>query len=348
MRATREGKDFLVHAKKGVVLATGGYDWHPELPKYFEQLPEWYSMCQPTVAGDGFMLGSEVGAAIAAVPPSNLGLMFGYHIPGEEQEGKKLYRGSWDGGFPHAIWVNSAGKRFGDESFYKDYLPKAHDWDGVKQSQPNFPPYLDLRFAVPREVSARRFLPSQDLPESLVQRAPTRCASWRRKLGVDADGLGGDGGALQRFAEEGVDRDFGRGTYPWAGMMTGDRRTARQSQPRPADKPPFYGLRLHVVARRHQRRRPETNADAQVMHVRGRADPRPLRRRQRRRARSTSAPATRAASPTCAGSSHGWLARPLTPRATAKGSDATCRGSDRSEAATSRSTCWSSAPAAPA
>src|SRR5262249_53145830 len=105
-RAQKDGKDFLVRAKKGVVLAVGGYDWHPELPKFYEQLPEWNSMCQPHVAGDGMLLGGELGAQIAAVPANNLGLFFGYQVPGEEHDGKPLWRGSWGGGCPHAIWVN--------------------------------------------------------------------------------------------------------------------------------------------------------------------------------------------------------------------------------------------------
>src|SRR5262245_44269958 len=142
VRAVREGKEILVRAKRGVVIATGGYDWHPELPRYFEQLPEWNSMCQPSVEGDHFILGGELGAAVAAVPPNNLGLFFGYQVPGEEHDGKPLWRGSWEGGSPHAIWVNKAGNRFGDESFYKDYLPRARAWDGVHQRQANVPPYL--------------------------------------------------------------------------------------------------------------------------------------------------------------------------------------------------------------
>lgn len=270
VRATREGKDFLVHAKKGVLLGTGGYDWHPELPKYFEQLPEWYSMCQPTVAGDGFMLGTEVGAAIAAVPPSNLGLMFGYHIPGEEQEGKKLYRGSWDGGFPHAIWVNKAGKRFGDESFYKDYGPKTHDWDGVKQSQPNFPPFLIFDSQFREKYPLGRFLPSQDLPESLVQRAAT-LRELAGILGIDADGLEASVARFNRFAEEGVDHDFGRGRYPWAVMMTGDRKKAGNPSLGPLTKGPFYGLQLHVVSAGINAAGLRTNKAAQVLNARGNA-----------------------------------------------------------------------------
>src|SRR5204862_2086900 len=128
--AEKNGKPFMVRARKGVVLAAGGYDWNPELAKYFEDLPEWNSMCQPSLTGDALMMAQEIGAQTAGVPAANLGLFFGYQVPGETHDGAPLWRGSWEGGFPHAIWVNRAGQRFGDESFYRDYLPKTRAWDG--------------------------------------------------------------------------------------------------------------------------------------------------------------------------------------------------------------------------
>src|SRR5262249_48079236 len=173
VRAEQAGKPLLVRARRGVVLAVGGYDWHPELPRYYEQLPEWNSMCQPHVAGDGMVLGGELGAQIAAGPASNLGLFFGYQVPGEEHDGRPLWRGSWDGGCPHAIWVNRAGKRFADESFYKDYLPRTRAWDGVHQDQPNFPPFLIFDSQFREKYSLGTFLPGQEIPETLVARAPT-------------------------------------------------------------------------------------------------------------------------------------------------------------------------------
>jgi 3-oxosteroid 1-dehydrogenase len=272
VRCERGGKDWLVRAHHGVVLATGGYDWHPTLPRYFEQIPEWRSMCQPSVEGDGMVMGGELGAAIAAVPANNLGLMFGYQVPGEEHDGKPLYRASWDGGSPHAIWVNAAGQRFADESFYKDYGPKTHAWDGINQTQPNFPPYLIFDSNYREKYPLGRFLPSQDLPSELVARASTL-----RELGA---ALGIDGAALEQtvarfnqFAVEGVDRDFGRGTYPWAAMMTGDRTRAGNPNLGPLDKPPFYGLKLRVVSAGINAAGLKTNAHAQVMHVRGRPIP---------------------------------------------------------------------------
>jgi 3-oxosteroid 1-dehydrogenase len=271
LRARREGKDFFVRARQGVVLAAGGYDWNAELARSFEHLPEWQSMVQPSVTGDALVMGAEQGAAIAAVPAQNLGLFFGYQVPGEQHEGEPLWRGSWEGGFPHAIWVNRAGRRFGDESFYRDYLPKTRAWDGVTQTQPNFPPYLVFDSNFREKYPLGTFLPGQDLPEALVPRADT-LRGLAGKLGIDATGLEATVARFNRFAVEGVDADFGRGTYPWAAMMTGDH-TRPNPNLGPLDKPPFYGLRLRVASVGVNAAGLKTNAHAQVVHVRDRVIP---------------------------------------------------------------------------
>ncbi len=69
-----------------------------------------------------------------------------------------------------------------------------------------------------------------------------------------------------------MDHDFGRGTYPWAAMMTGDR-TRPNPNLGPLDKPPFYGLRLRVASVGVNAAGLKTNAHAQVMHVRDRPIP---------------------------------------------------------------------------
>jgi 3-oxosteroid 1-dehydrogenase len=271
VRAQREGKDFFVRAKRGVVLATGGYDWHPDLPRYYEQLPEWFSVVQPTVEGDSMIMGGEIGAAVAAVPANNMGMFFGYNVPGEEQEGKPMWRNSWEGGFPHAIWVNKAGKRFADESFYRDYVPKARSWDGESQTQPNFPPFFIFDSNYREKYPLGSYPPAQDLPDELVTRADT-LRELAGKLGVDAEGLEATVARFNKHAAEGEDPDFGRGRYPWANMMTGDR-TRKNPNLGPVEKPPFYGLKLRATSVGINSAGLKTNADAQVFHLRGHVIP---------------------------------------------------------------------------
>jgi len=267
--AEREGREFRVKASRGVVLATGGYDWRPDLARSFEQLPEWHSMCQPTVEGDALVMAGEIGAALGGVPANNLGVCFGFHIPGEEHEGKPLWRGSWEGGFPHAIWVNRAGQRFGDESFYREYVPKVRAWEGVGQVQPNFPPYLIFDGNFRAKYPLGTFLPGQPLPADLVTEAPTLVELGER-LGIDPAGLAATVERFNRFAAAGKDPDFGRGTFPWAAMMTGDRSLPHPNLG-PLDKPPFYGLRLHVASIGMNAVGLRTNRYGQVMHLRGHA-----------------------------------------------------------------------------
>jgi 3-oxosteroid 1-dehydrogenase len=267
VEAERAGKPWRIRAHQGVVLAIGGYDWHPDFPKYFEGLPSWKSMCQPHVEGDNIIIGGEIGAALAGVPSYNLGMFFGYRISGEEHEGKPLHRASWEGGYPHAIWVNKEGKRFGDESFYRDYLPACHAWDGITQSHPNLPPFLIFDQNYREKYAFATYMPGMPVPENILKKGNTP-AELAQQLGVDPDALTATIERFNHHAHNGEDPDFNRGRYPWAAMMTGDH-----SRPNPnigpLDKPPFYGIALEPVGVGVNAVGLRTNEFGQVMHVRG-------------------------------------------------------------------------------
>ena len=266
--AQQGDKTITIGARKGVLLACGGYDWNPQLAKYYEALPEWDSMCQPFLDGDNIVLGSEVGAMLARVPNHNLGMFMGYQVPGEKHEGKPLWRATWEGGYPHAIWVNREGKRFCDESFYKEYLPRCHDWDGVKQEHPNYPPYMILDQNYRDKYAFCSFMPGVDVPETLLKKADTP-AELAEKLGIDPAGLTETIERFNAFAGGDTDPDFGRGRYPWASMMVGDRSRKNQHLG-PLDKPPYYGVKLSAVGVGINAVGLKTDVNAQVAHVRGR------------------------------------------------------------------------------
>jgi succinate dehydrogenase/fumarate reductase flavoprotein subunit len=271
VRAQREGRPFLVRARRGVVLGVGGYDMNRELACQFEAMPDWNSACPPHVEGDHLVMAGEIGAALAAVPPTDLAMFYGYNIPGEEADGKPLYRSSWECGCPHAIWVNRAGERFCDESFYKDYQPRLRRWDGQKQTMPNLPPFLIFDQNYRDRYPLGSFMPGQPLPEELVVQADTPRA-LAEKLGIDADRFVATLERFNRFAAQGEDPDFGKGSRPWAVRLVGDPHYKNPCVG-PLDKPPFYGVRLVPVSVGVNSHGLKTNADAQVLHLRGRAIP---------------------------------------------------------------------------
>jgi 3-oxosteroid 1-dehydrogenase len=271
VRAEREGRDFWVRARRGVVLAVGGYDWNPELAKQYEAMPDWNSACPPWIHGDNLVMGGEVGAAIAAVPPTDLALFYGYHIPGEESDGHPLFRSSWECGCPHALWVNRAGRRFCDESFYKDYQPRLRQWDGQKQAMPNLPPFLVFDQNYRDRYPLGSFMPGQPLPPELVTQAGS-ARELAEKLGIDPDGLEQTLARYNEHARRGEDPDFGSGSRPWSVRLTGDASYANPCVG-PVEKPPFYGVRLVPVSVGINSHGLRTDEHARVVHVRGQAIP---------------------------------------------------------------------------
>ena len=267
VKANKDGEDFFVGAKDGVILGIGGYDWNQELAKYFEHLPEWQSMCLPHIDGDNIRLGSDAGAGHAGVPSFNLAMFFGFNIPGEEHDGKPLWRASWEGGYPHAIWVNQAGKRFCDESFYRDYLPRTREWDGCEQSQPNYPPYLIFDQNFRDKYPLATYMPGQPVPEEVAVQADT-LEELAEKMGIDAKTFLETVERFNQYAEDGVDPDFQRGRYPWANMMIGDKNRKNPNLG-PVNKAPFYGMRLTPVGAGVNAVGLKTNEYAQVVHTRG-------------------------------------------------------------------------------
>jgi len=267
VRAEREGRDFRVRARRGVVLSTGGYDHDRALARQFEAMPDWNSACPPYLHGDHLVMAGELGAAIAAVPPTDLAMFYGYQIPGEESDGQPLYRSSWECGCPHALWVNRAGRRFCDESFYKDYQPRLRQWDGRTQSMPNVPPFLIFDQSYRDRYPLGSFMPGQPLPPELAVQADTPRALAER-LGIDADEFERTLARFNEFARKGEDPDFGKGTRPWSVRLTGDQ-SYKNPCLGPVERPPFYGVRLVPVSVGINSHGLRTDASARVVRLRG-------------------------------------------------------------------------------
>jgi len=265
--AEREGQAFRVGARKGVLLAMGGYDWNDELTRYYEQMPESHSACPPQIEGDHLVFGCEIGAQVAVIPAGTLATMFGYNVPGEEAEDKPLWRLSAEGGYPHAIWVNRYGRRFCDESFYPQYSPAPHIWDGNKKEHTNFPVYMIFDQNHRDKYPIGHFPPGQDLPEELVVKADS-LAELATKTGIEAEGLEAAVARFNEFCREGVDKDFGKGQFPWANFMTGDLTNKPNPNMGPLDRTPFYCLKLTINSVGINSAGLKTNRNAEVMHVR--------------------------------------------------------------------------------
>ena len=77
VRAEKDGRDFFVGARSGVVLGIGGYDHNTKMATMYEEWHEWNSSTQPYFHGDHIVMAGEIGADVASVPPQNLAMFYG-------------------------------------------------------------------------------------------------------------------------------------------------------------------------------------------------------------------------------------------------------------------------------
>lgn len=263
VRSDRE--ELIIEARRGVVLATGGYDGSPDLVRRFEGLPAWRSMFPPSVDGDGLRLAASIGAALYRVPV-NLSQVLGDDVPPGATDGGPAYRiaGIGELSLPRTLVVNRAGRRFADESSFQGMVPALGHFDPLSHDYPNLPCYLIFDRGFLEEYSFAGRPPGSPAPHGLP-RADT-LADLAAQLGIDPATLGETVERFNRGAAAGTDPDFGRGSSAWARRSAGDRSRAHPNLG-PVDRRPFYGIEL----------RPSglpstgllTNDRAQVIHVGG-------------------------------------------------------------------------------
>jgi len=242
VRVVKDGKDMFVKANKAVVIAAGSYEQNQDYNKTLSQQLELGTMLFSGINGANFRLAGALGARTAAVPDiTSLGLL----VPGEEdEEGKPLWRSALPViGQPHTIVVNRAGKRFGNEAFYRSFYYTIDAIDGANQTHPNFPCWVVIDSQVLEKYPFASLTPGQPWPDGLGASADT-LAELARKIGVDAAGLEETVARFNPNAEKGEDPDFGRGTHPWSAWMCGDPFHKPNANLGPLVKRPFYAVEL--------------------------------------------------------------------------------------------------------
>jgi 3-oxosteroid 1-dehydrogenase len=252
-------------ARRGVVIATGGYEANPQLVETYEGLPGWLSMAPSSVAGDGLKMGMEIGGASKTIH-NNIALFLGFNVPPATPGGLHFFRLSSIGEMlcPHTIVVNKAGRRFEDESYFPSMAPALRQFVTATHSYANLPCFLifDHRFAQRLSFAGRPV--GAPIPDWVsVGKSVGELAG---RLAIDARGLEHTIQRFNTFARKGIDDDFHRGEKYWStGHPIGAEGGANPSLGTLAE-PPFYGIELHPSA--FASAGLVTNVHGQIMHQR--------------------------------------------------------------------------------
>ena len=156
-RLSTGGKEMSVKARKGVVLATGGYGHNKQFRSAFMPLPvPEYSMSFEGNHGDGLDIGRRLGAAI--VPErSTSGLWTPVSVVPRADGTKGLFPHLvLDRAKPGLIAVNSAGRRFVNEAAsYHDFVLAMFE---SNKSEPTMPAWLICDSGFHRKIRTGRCL----------------------------------------------------------------------------------------------------------------------------------------------------------------------------------------------
>lgn len=233
------GQTEQVVVRRGVVIASGGFEWNPELNRQFLRAPVYGASSPPWNHGDGLIMAAEHGAALANM--SEAWWMPLLQVPGETVDDRPLYRSMIsERGLPGSVMVNRRGQRFVNEAHnYNDISKAFHTFDPVAYEWSNVPAWLvfDNRFR--SRYSLATVLPGEPVP-AWVTRADTPEA-LAAAVGIDPAGLAAELERFNRFAREGRDPDFQRGESAYD-RYYGDPEVGPNPCLAPLADAPFYAV----------------------------------------------------------------------------------------------------------
>ena len=243
-RVSVGAREIVVKARKGVVLATGGFAHNKHLRDAFMPRPvPVHSMSCDGNLGDGIEIGQRLGA-ITAPAQSTSGLWAPVSVVPRPDGSKGLFPHLvLDRAKPGLIAVNSAGHRFVNEAAsYHDFglaMFESH------QTTPSIPAWLICDAAFLGKYGLGVIYPGHRNPVKFVDSGYVTTAQTLDEL---AGKIGVDPGQLlktvyrhNKFAETGTDVDFGKGETE-LNRFNGDPDHAPNPCIGALSQPPFYGL----------------------------------------------------------------------------------------------------------
>ena len=261
--AEQNGREFRVRARKGVVLATGGFEWNDQLVKAFLRGPLTGPISVPECEGDGLLMAMEVNASLG-----NMANAWWINSSLESTAGHRDARPNFlpsqvERSYPGSIMVNKYGKRFVNESLNYNALGYAlHNFDADKYEFPNLPYYLifDSRFASKYRVFTSR--PGDPVPPWAKQ--ADALEELAELTGVDGPNLVATVARFNELVRQGHDDDFGRGDSTFDNFWGDQTLEPPMCTLGLIDQPPYFSIKMEQGAN-GTCGGPRANGDGQVL-----------------------------------------------------------------------------------
>jgi 3-oxosteroid 1-dehydrogenase len=240
----RQGSETRVRARKGVVLAGGGFPANPEWrERYLPSPVAQYTAAFEGCTGETLQLAQHAGAALGSLGEDNA-LWFPSSIATRKDGSTAVYPHIvLDRGKPGLVAVNAEGKRFVDEAVsYHEFtraMYRSH------RNVPCIPAMLvcDRRFVWKYGLGMIRPLTPFLRPYvvSGYLHVADSIPELARQIGVDPAGLAETVRTHNEYARTGVDVEFGKGSNIFD-RGSGDPTHVPNPCLGPIDKPPYCAV----------------------------------------------------------------------------------------------------------
>ena len=242
----REGKRVAVAARKGVLMATGGFGKNNQMRQkyHFKPISSDWSAASPDSQGSGIEIGQAVGAAIDFM--HSVWWTPSYSLP----DGRTiaLIAGKSQ---PGTLMVNKQGKRFTNEAQPYEELVK-DQYASHQRGEGAIPCYLVFdrlarsKYAIghikPAKIEGDDAIPESYYESGLLAKADT-LEELAQKLDIDADAFVDTVSRFNEHAARGEDPEFHRGES-LHDKYYGDWRQKPNPSLATLETAPYYAMRL--------------------------------------------------------------------------------------------------------
>lgn len=248
------GRQYQIHARHGVVLCAGGFEWNQALRERYWPVPgQARNTSTPEDAnrGEALLAGLKVGAGTEHTEA-------GWWIPTmhmpmpKASNFEETHQAAFDVGRPHSVCVNRNGERFVDEACSYDEFGEAMVRDQLKTGANN-PCWLvfDARFRA--KFTAGGFMPTLICPDWRIPAdywdhyifKADSVEALAHKIHIPAERLKTVVANMNQYARRGEDPEFGRGSNDYDRMF-GDPDITPNPCLGSIDKAPYYAVPINL------------------------------------------------------------------------------------------------------
>ena len=243
----KDGKIETVIARRGVIIATGGFEWNKDFVSTFLRGPLNAPASPPGNNGDGLMMAQEVGASLGNMTSAWWSPVLS--IPGDNwpDGGQKSSPILIERTLPHSLMVNKSGKRFCNEATNYSALAGAfHFFDPNKYWYPNLPSWIIFDSSYREKYPFAHIIPGSENPSWM--KSSDTLEGLAKDLEIDGGNLIETVQKFNSYVDNGDDKEFSRGKSDYDSFYGDRSQNGVYSTLGKLEKSPYFAVEINIGA----------------------------------------------------------------------------------------------------